>query len=155
MRVSILSILVAITLICATTLNAAYLTNVPQTITQPNGTTIQCFATGDEFYNWLHDADNYTIIRNPQTGFYVYANKVGDELVPTNLIYGTDKPETLGLQKGIIISNEKYLELRRPFDEQQKASFLAREERLKKSGDQFQVQQRTLNNIVIFVGFAD
>ena len=44
-------------------LNAAYLKNVPQTIKQPDGTIIKCFATGDEFHNWLHDANNYTIIK--------------------------------------------------------------------------------------------
>lgn len=55
-------------------LSAAYLENVPQEVTQPDGTIIQCFATGDEYYNWLHDAENYTIIRNKNTGFFVYAD---------------------------------------------------------------------------------
>ena len=35
----------------------AYLSNVPITITQPDGTKIACFATGDEYYNWAHDKD--------------------------------------------------------------------------------------------------
>jgi len=44
-------------------LQAAWLQNEPMVVSQPNGTEIHCFATGDEFYNWLHDADNYTIIQ--------------------------------------------------------------------------------------------
>jgi len=136
--------------------NAAPLKNVPQKITQPDGTTLQCFASGDEFYNWLHCADGYTIILNPETGFFVYADKVGDELVPTNLIFGIDEPKNL--QKRLTISHEKYMELRRPFDEMMQKRFKEREERRKKdqkkTGDQFQ-SQRTINNIVIFIEFAD
>ena len=148
---------VAFFLIYATTfyVNAAFLKKVPQKITQPNGNTLECFATGDEFYNYLHDADGYTIIQNSETGFYVYADKIGDELVPTNLVYGTDKPEAMNLQKGNIISHEKYIEIRRPFDEQHKALFLEKENHRKKMGDQFQATKRTINNIIIFIEFAD
>jgi len=88
----------------------APLQNVPQTITQPDGTTFHCFASGDEFYNYLHCENGYTIIQNHETGFYVYADKVSDELVPTNLIFGKDNPQTLGLQKHLTIPHEKYLE---------------------------------------------
>jgi hypothetical protein len=147
-------LLVAIILISATALNAAYLKDVPQTITQPDGTKLECFATGDEFYARLHDADGYTIIQNTQ-GVYVYANKVGNELVPTNLVFGQHNPQSLGLEKGISISHSAYMELRRPFDEEHQAWFQERETRLKKQGDQFQAQPRTVNNIVIFIDFAN
>ena len=53
--------------------HAAYLRNIPMTVTQPDGTILQCFASGDEFFNYLHDADGFTIIQHPQTGYYVYA----------------------------------------------------------------------------------
>jgi hypothetical protein len=148
-------LLVAFILITATNLNAAYLKDVPQTITQPDGTTLECFSTGDEFYSRLHDAEGYTIIQNPQTGIYVYANKIGNELVPTNLVFGQHNPQSLELEKGLSISHSSYMERRRPFDEAHQVWFEERESQLKKQGDQFQVQQKTINNIVIFVEFPD
>jgi hypothetical protein len=54
---------------------AAYLRNVPQTVAQPDGTVLHLFATGDEYYNWLHDADGYVVVRDSQTGYLVYAVK--------------------------------------------------------------------------------
>ena len=53
--------------------SAALLWNVPVTVAQPNGEQLRLFASGDEFYNWLHDAKGYTIIQNPETGYYEYA----------------------------------------------------------------------------------
>ncbi|MDR0368111.1 MAG: hypothetical protein LBH82_03095, partial [Bacteroidales bacterium] len=50
------------------TIHGAYLKNVPQTLTQPDGSIIHCFATGDEFHNWLHDSLGYTIIQDATTG---------------------------------------------------------------------------------------
>ena len=53
--------------------DAAYISFIPQTITQPDGTIIHCFASGDEFNNWLHTEDGYTIIQDEKTGFFTYA----------------------------------------------------------------------------------
>jgi hypothetical protein len=36
-------------------LESAYLRNVPVQVRQPSGETISLFASGDEFYNWIHD----------------------------------------------------------------------------------------------------
>ncbi len=89
---------------------AAYLEFVPQQVTQPDGTLLNCFATGDEYYHWLHDAQRYTIIHDPETGYFVYAAKQGEELVPTRLIPGRDDPASGGLTPGLNISSEKYRE---------------------------------------------
>lgn len=56
-----------ITLIFIISFQAAPLTNVPIKLTQPDGTVLNVFASGDEFYNWVHDKDNYTIIPDPAT----------------------------------------------------------------------------------------
>ncbi len=53
------------------------------TITQPDGTSIQCFASGDEFHNWIHTKDNYTIIKSQKDGYYYYATKEGGKIVPS------------------------------------------------------------------------
>lgn len=64
-------------------LEGAYLRNFPVKISQPNGEVLNVFASGDEFYNWLHDKNGYTIIRNPKTGYYVYAVKKEGDLLPS------------------------------------------------------------------------
>ena len=76
---------------------AAYLRNVPVTVVQPDGAALQCLATGDEFFNWLHDARGYIIMQAPRTGFYVYAQESGDALVPTAYVAGRVDPAGLGL----------------------------------------------------------
>ena len=60
--------------IILTGLFGAYLTDQPQTLTQPDGKIVHCLASGDEFHNWLHDESGYTIIQDPETGYYVYAD---------------------------------------------------------------------------------
>jgi len=91
-------------------LSAAYLEFVPQKLTQPNGAVINCFASGDEYYHWLHDANGFTIIQNRETGYFVYADKSGDDLIPTLLLPGVDDPSTAGLKPGLNISTAKYRE---------------------------------------------
>ena len=69
---------------------------LPQTITQPNGKIINCYASGDEFNNWLHCENGYTIIQDENTGFFTYANEVDEKLVATKFIVGKDEiPNTI------------------------------------------------------------
>lgn len=96
-------LVIIISLILSNQLFCAYLVNVPQTITQPNGATINCFVTGDEFYSWLHDNNNFTIVRNQNTGYYCYAILVENVLVASPYIVGVNGPENSGLTQGINI----------------------------------------------------
>jgi M6 family metalloprotease-like protein len=66
-------IITIILLIFSSYVYAAYLTDVPVSATQPNGDTLKCLASGDEFFNYLHDAKGNIIIQHPKTGFYTYA----------------------------------------------------------------------------------
>ena len=91
---------------------AAYLKNVPQTLTQPDGQVLHCFASGDEFHHWLHDANGYPITRDPDTGFYVYAVQAGDGMSPTGYLPGMADPGRLGFQRGSRISPERLRERR-------------------------------------------
>ncbi|GAG56169.1 unnamed protein product, partial [marine sediment metagenome] len=68
----------------STALEGAYLRNFLIKIVQPNGEEIHVFASGDEFYNWLHDKDGFTIIQNPRTGYYVYAIEKEGDLLASN-----------------------------------------------------------------------
>jgi len=95
-------------LLFAGAIEAAYLTDVPKTLVQPDGDTIQCFASGDEFYHWIHDAEGYTITRDSKTGYWVYAQKSGDKLVASSLIVGKDTPDKSLLAPWLKISDEAY-----------------------------------------------
>ncbi len=81
---------------------AAPLRNIPQNITQPDGITIECFASGDEFLNYLHDGQGNIIIQNTETGEYVYAIYKGDDLAPSSYKVGSEISKKEILQAGIV-----------------------------------------------------
>jgi len=125
-------------------LSAAYLEYVPQKLTQPNGAVINCFASGDEYYHWLHDANGFTIIQNRETGYFVYADKLGDDLIPTRLLPGVDDPSAAALKPGLNISTEKYREY---FANRFKEPSMKSARSFSNTGD--------YNNLVIFVRFSN
>ncbi len=131
----------------------APLRNVYQTLIQPDGTILHCFASGDEFHNWLHDADGYTIIQHPETGFYVYADLDGKKLVPSKLIAGRDDPVAHGLPRNANIPPEEMLEKRQQFEQ------MTREIQIRELGHAKSAYQlsrfNVLNNILIFIRFND
>ena len=125
---------------------AAYFENIPRQLIQPNGDTLKCFISGDEYYHWLHDADGYTIIQNPSTGYYVYADKIGDKLIPTSFVADKINPASAGLHPGINISAKQWRQKRDNMIEAAPARPLFRDE------DQ---NRGTLNNLVVFIRFSD
>jgi len=130
----------------------AYLRNVPITLTQPDGAVINCFATGDEYYNWLHDSLDYTIIQSPTTGYYHYAILDNDSLVCSSYIVGTVSPTSVNLLPHINISSEKIGKIieRNPMYQENMRSAAER----KASGNQTRGNTGTINNIVIFIRLA-
>lgn len=126
---------------------AAPLKNVPCTITQPNGEVIHCFVSGDEYFNYYHDADGYTIIINPETRYYTYAVKQGDEIVPSEFIVGQTNPRTKAALTPGFLGNANKIMARR----------LANERRIRENAP---APTRTMNhgrmnNLVVFISFAD
>lgn len=87
---------------------AAFLRNIPRQLVQPNGDTLHCFISGDEFYNYLHDADGYTIIQDINTGYFVYAKRSGDEILPTSYIAGKTNPVSVNLVPNTTISAQEW-----------------------------------------------
>lgn len=134
------------TLICCFfSVKAAYLKDVPMTLLQPNGDTLRCFASGDEFFNYLHDADGYTIIQHPETGYYVYAEKRDGKLVATDFVAGKVRPTSKGLEPYALISPEEWMARRKAWEvPNDKPRQRTRE-----------TNHGTLNNIVIFIRFSD
>lgn len=124
--------------------------NKPVVRIQPNGDTLRLFVTGDEFYHRLHDADNYTVIQHPETGYWVYADRefVTSEkwnVVATDYVVGKVDPRATSLVPNIGIDRESFLKCQHKYD---RSGVLSNP---KTSG----LNHGTLNNIVVFVCFAD
>lgn len=124
---------------------AAYVRNHPIILVQPDGETISCFVTGDEFWRRVHDARGYTILQNPVTGLYVYAAQVEDRVVPSDFRVGWFDPAALGIAKGLALSPPSPDEMRRVRPKGSPAS----------SQEIIQAPRTgSLNNIVIFIRFG-
>jgi M6 family metalloprotease-like protein len=138
-----LFVLSALLVSVAVIAGAAPLRNYPQRLVQPDGSILHCYASGDEFHHWLHDAQNYTIVRDPRTGYFVYAVIENGQISPSTHVVGKVDPATAAIPRGINISP---------------AAAQSRRERLvnraavapEKSG-----AIGTINNIVVFIRFAD
>ena len=88
---------------------ATWFDDIPRTITQPNGEIIDCFVTGDQYGRRLHDANDFTMIMNPEDGYYYYAySDFNGDLIPSDLVVGHGDPEAYGLTSGLSISLEEY-----------------------------------------------
>ena len=129
---------------CIASAHAAYLRNIPMTVNQPDGTVLHCFASGDEFFNYLHDSDGYTIIQHPQTGYYVYAAKRDGKLVATDYVAGVYNPASKGLEPYALISPEEWMARRQAWE--------VPDVRPKNRDN---INHGTLNNISIFIRFSD
>ncbi len=86
---------------------AAYQENLPQKVVQPDGSVLELLASGDEFYSYLHDANGYTIIQGAD-GYYYYAIRESEKVVPSPYRVDSHDPVALGLEKRVMISPELY-----------------------------------------------
>ncbi len=140
---------IAVALLAAGVAVAAPLRNVPQTLTQPDGAVVHLFATGDEYYNRLHDANGFTVVRDPDTGYLVYAMKIDGRLQPTGFVAGTDDPAAAGLAPDLmpdprtLPSPDELFPIRE------------RHARVRTMGLANAPAFSTINNLVVFVSFAD
>lgn len=126
---------------------AAPVKNMPVIRIQPNGDTLRCFVSGDEFYHRLHDAEGYTIVQNVETGEYVYATRSEGLLVPTRWLPGKDSPVAAGLVPNLKPDAKELARLHKLWEVPEGKGPAAR----KTSG----ANHGTLNNIVIFLRFSD
>ena len=131
--------------LCITMAHAAYLRNVPMTLTQPDGTVLHCFASGDEYFNYLHDENGFTIMQHPQTGFYVYADKQDGKLVATDYVANRVDPASKNLRPFNLISPQEWIAKRNAWNEYDKP--VVHRDGVPNHG--------TLNNISIFIRFSD
>jgi M6 family metalloprotease-like protein len=120
---------------------AAPLFDVPVVVVQPDGEQLHLLASGDEVYNWLHDAADFTVVQDPASGYYVYADLVDGVLVPSAHVVGRVDPSSVGLRPRLHISV---------------AAMRSRADRLFPDRDRAvpSPPAGTVNNIVIFIRFA-
>ncbi len=104
-----LALVTLVFLISTLSSNAAYLENIPTVVTNPDGTKIECFSSGDEFFSYLHDEDGFTIIQG-EDGFYYYAEKADNKLVASAYRVNSVNPKAKGLLPKTLISPEEYKE---------------------------------------------
>ena len=135
-----LSKLVLLMLIITVQIFAAYISNIPMTIVQPDGTEINCLASGDEFFNRLHDENDYSIIQGDD-GWYYYGVVSDGNVIPSDIIAGSVDPESVGIEKRAVISKELYKKKVKSFNNYPKTKDAP--------------TTGTIENVVIFIRFND
>jgi len=117
MRRRAISYLACIVFLAVVThLQGAWIENVPNKLTQPDGTVIELLYSGDEFHNWPHDANGFTMIIDEHTGYVCWAKAQGGNLVSTGKPVHLFTPQELGLSPRQNISAEVYTESRQQWD---------------------------------------
>lgn len=119
---------------------SAYVKDVPMQVEQPNGDILDIYASGDEYHHWFHDSQGYTITRD-EKGFYVYAQKVNEKILPSKYLVGEAIPSEKGIRPNLNISPSEWKAKRDIFYENNPRA----EERTPTTGQ--------LVNLVIFIKF--
>lgn len=129
-------------------IQAAPFKNLETKVTQPDGSELLLYASGDEYYHWVHDKDGYTILLG-EDGYCYYAEKNNEgKLVSSNYRVDSGLPANSAINPWIKISEAEYLqrvEKRKTYEKLQ----------LRSSNPQYSIHKSTLNNIVIFISFPD
>ncbi len=70
------------------------------TFRNPDGSLIDVLGWGDQHYAVFESLDGFTVIKDPNTGYYHYARLSDDrsELLPTDMRVGAGDPRSLGLE---------------------------------------------------------
>lgn len=136
-----------VVMLMATSIFAAPLKNVPCTLVQPNGQIINCFVSGDEFFNYYHDANGYTIIQDRETGYYTYAVRDGLNIVASTYVVGTVNPETTAALTPNVLMDPTEIRAKREAHYRLIEQNRPQGTRTSNTG--------TLNNIVVFISFAN
>ncbi len=78
------------------------------TFTNPDGSTIRVRGSGNQYYAVFETLDGYTVVKNPDNGFYTYAQLSEDnsQLIATDGIVGQIAPQSLGIQPHLSIETE-------------------------------------------------
>ena len=123
---------------------ATWFESIPRSIKLPDGSILNCFITGDQFSRRIHDENNFTIVMNPEDGYFYYAVADDGELIPSEIMVGSSDPELSGFAPGVAISEEVY-----------NANMMAFLNIDDGRPDRDAPTSGTINNINIFIRFSD
>jgi len=112
---------------------------------QTDGQVIECFASGDEFYNYVHDANGFTFVKD-KDGYYCYAmhDRQGEVVASPFRVNAVD-PATVGLQPYVKISEKAYMQRRQEREQHIQP--------VKRPADG-ELNHGRYNNLVVFIRFA-
>lgn len=143
--------------------NAAPLKNIPHTLTQPDGQKIECFVSGDEYFNYIHDGDGNIIIKNHDTGKYVYAKIEDGGVIPGEDV--VEQSNVLKQGKGINTEKIKFADIPKdyirniyessPLNQDSAIETYGLDHNGYKEKYKYKWKNKTVNNIVIFIDFPD
>ncbi len=71
-------------------LEAGRVQKSPRTYTQPDGTEIKAFVSGDEFYHYIEDESGYTLVKE-KDGYIYYGVEKDGEVISSGIKAGTKK----------------------------------------------------------------
>lgn len=74
------------------------------TFTNPDGSKVQVIGSGNQFFAHFETDDGYTVVKDPQSGYFAYAESAGDgqRLTPvSDAIVGKTDPAALNLPKHV------------------------------------------------------
>lgn len=91
------AILTAVFMVAFSFLTANLEINKPFEHVQPDGTSLSLYVSGDEYYHRVHDENDYTILKHPQTCYAVYAVQEGESIKASEYIVGSADPSALGI----------------------------------------------------------
>ena len=134
-----LAVAIALATLPSSAARAAPLFDFPVHAVQPDGQAVDLLASGDEYRHRLHDVAGFTVVRDPVTGWWVYADSVDGRLVPTGLPACASDPGALAILPGLLPPAP-------PSTAGQRPRHLPGVRGAPLTG--------TLNNIVVFVRFA-
>ncbi len=147
----------AISLFGIVGVDAAPISSLEQTLTQPNGKEITVYVSGDEIYSYMTDSDGNVIVENPETGYYVYASLSDGEIIASDYALGIETPGGTGGGSAAVLKAEDI-----PQDEFATAY---RNSRFYSDPNQPETQAldysdkdfngMNINNIVVFIKFSN
>ena len=138
----------------------AYIENFPVTVTNPDGEELELLTSGDEFSNYLHDEYGNKIMQG-EDGYYRYAYQYKEEIFAGKIKVDKKKYKQKVHKKEIYESDAQYKRrAARMYDVPELNNVGDDDEKKFDGGISFSPQNNsihlgTLNNITIFIRFAD
>ncbi len=127
--------------------SSAPLSFEPFTGKLPDGTVINIFMSGDEFFNYLHDSEEFPLAVGPD-GYYYYLLQEGDNFTLTSYRFAKADPHS--------ISGLKRVKIPSYVSEKRAAFYRKTEEESVKKGIKDQTKSTgTFNNLVIYIKFLN